>query len=64
MPRVWNSRGGKKMIVILQTIKGKEKTRTEYPNWLDATNDGSAIKREDKDTTVAVFLKGGDFDFE
>ncbi len=51
------------MTVILQTIKGKEKTRTEYPDWLDAMNDGSFIKREDKHTTVAIFLKGGDFDF-
>jgi len=50
------------MTVILQTIKGKEKIRTEYPDWLDAMNDGVFIKREDKDTTVAVFLKGGDFD--
>jgi len=50
------------MIVILQTIKGKEKTRTEYPNWLDAMNDGSAMKLEDRDATVAIFLKGGDFD--
>ncbi len=52
------------MIVILQVIKGKEKTRTEYPNWLDATNDGSAMMLEDKEITVAVFLKGGEFDFE
>ena len=55
--------GAKKMTVILQTIKGKEKTRTEYPDWLDAMNDGAFIKREDNDTAVAVFLKGGDFDF-
>ncbi len=52
------------MIVILQATKGKEKTRTEYPNWLDAMNDGSAMKLEDKHTTVAIFLKGGEFDFE
>ena len=50
------------MTVILQTIKGKEKTKTEYPDWLDAMNDGWAIKIEDKDITVAIFLKGGHFD--
>ena len=52
------------MTIILQTHKGKEKTRTEYPNWLDAMNDGSVIKLEDNDVTVAIFAKGGEFDFE
>ena len=52
------------MTVILQTIKGKEKTRIEYPDWLDAMNDGSAMKLEDKDITVIIFAKGGEFDFE
>jgi len=53
-----------KTTVILQTIKGKQKTRTEYPNWFDAMNDGSAIKLEDIHVTVAIFAKGGKFDFE
>ena len=51
------------MTVILQTTKGKEKTRTEYPDWLDAMNDGSAMKLEDDNVTVAIFAKGGAFDF-
>lgn len=52
------------MTVILQTHKGKEKARIEYPDWLEAMNDGSAIKQKDNDVTVTVFLKGGSFDFE
>jgi len=52
------------LTVILQTIKGKEKTRTEYSDWLDTMNDGSAMKIEDKDITVSIFLKGGNFDFK
>lgn len=51
-------------IVILQTLNGNQKTRTEYDNWLDAMNDGSFIKLEDNNVSVAVFLKGGEFDFE
>ncbi len=53
----------KEMTIILQTIKGKKKTRKEYPDWLESMNDGSAIKQKDNDVTVTVFLKGGSFDF-
>lgn len=53
------------MTIILQrTKKGEKPTRIEYPDWLEAMNDGSAIKQKDNDVTVTVFLKGGKFDFE
>ena len=50
------------MTVILQTIRGKEITRTEYDDWLSAMNDGQFIKLEDKQVIVAIFQKGGKFD--
>ncbi len=53
-----------KTVIILQTINGKEKTRTEYTNWPDAMNDGCVMQREDKTITVAIFAKNGEFDFD
>jgi len=50
------------MTVILQTIKGKQKTRTEYDDWPDAMTDGSFIAKKDSDATVSIFLKGSQFD--
>ncbi len=62
MPKVWRKIGGKNMTVILQTIKGRQITRTEYDDWLSAMNDGQFIKLEDKQVIVAIFQKGGKFD--
>lgn len=62
MQKVWRKIGGKNLTVILQTIKGREITRTEYDDWLPAMNDGQFIKLEDKQVIVAIFQKGGKFD--